>query len=393
MEEEKKNKNVKKAKVKNNNKVNLVLPIVTMFIGAACMYLLIYYVLPLNTSSTVINKLEKEVTVTDQGIADAVEKLYDATVIVKIGSNDNPSGSGSGFVYKTDDKYAYIITNYHVTEDNKEVYIEYTDGSTTEGDVLNGDEMIDVSVVRVPKDTILAVAKIGKSIDTKLGDTVFAIGTPLSMNYKFTVTRGILSGKDRLVAMSSSSSSIFSQSTKDTWYISLLQIDASINSGNSGGPLANANGEVIGITNSKLSSSYSSSNASIENIGFAIPIEDALVYADAFISGEIVKRPLLGISMLDLSDRWSLYQKGITLNTELTSGTVVIEVQKNSPADKAGLKRGDIVTELNGVKIEDSKSLQYTLYKQKIGDTITVTYERNGKTETANITLNVAREE
>ena len=384
----------KKAKVvkTEKNKVNLVLPVITLFIGAACMYLLIYYVLPLNASSTVINKLEKEVTVTDQGIADAVDKLYDATVIVKLGSQENPTGSGSGFVYKTDDKYGYIVTNYHVTENNKTVFIEYTDGSTTEGEVLNGDEKIDVSLIRVPKDTILAVAKIGKSHETKLGDTVFAIGTPVSMSYKFTVTRGILSGKDRLVEMSNGTTNIFGQTTGDTWYISLLQIDASINSGNSGGPLANANGEVIGITNSKLSSSYSNASATIENIGFAIPIEDALVYVDAFISGKTVERPLLGVSMIDLSDRWSLYQKGITLNTELTTGAVVIEVQKGSPADKAGLKRGDIIIGLNDAKVEDSKTLQYSLYKQKVGDTIKVTYEREGKKETTDVTLNVARE-
>ena len=120
MEEEKK---IKKAKIKKEKtRINLVLPIITLFIGSACMYLLIYYVLPQNTANTVINKLEKEVTITDKGIAEAVDKLYDATVIVKIGSNENPTGSGSGFVYKTDDKYGYIITNYHVTETNKKVY-------------------------------------------------------------------------------------------------------------------------------------------------------------------------------------------------------------------------------------------------------------------------------
>lgn len=391
MEEETK---IKKAKIvkAEKNKVNLVVPLITLFIGAACMYLLIYYVLPLDTSSTVINKLEKEVTVTDQGIADAVDKLYDATVIVKLGSQENPTGSGSGFVYKTDDKYGYIITNYHVTENNKTVFIEYTDGSTTEGEVLNGDEKIDVSVIRVPKDTVLEVAKIGKSHETKLGDTVFAIGTPVSMSYKFTVTRGILSGKDRLVEMSNGTTNIFGQTTGDNWYISLLQIDASINAGNSGGPLANSNGEVIGITNSKLSGSYSSASASIENIGFAIPIEDALVFVDAFINGESVKRPLLGVSMIDLTDRWSLYQRGITLNTELTSGTVVIEVQKDSPAAKAGLKRGDIITEINGTKVDSSKTLQYALYKQKVGDTIKITYEREGKMQTTETTLDVAKE-
>ena len=375
------------------NTSSIICLIIALLIGAAGMFLAVKYGNFGGTTNTIINKSEKEVTVTDKGIADAVDKLYDATVIVKLGSDENPTGWGSGFVYSTDDKSAYIVTNYHVTSTNKKVYIEYSDGSKTEGEVLGGDEKIDISVIKVSKDSILAVAEIGESSQTRLGDTVFAVGTPISMSYKFTVTRGILSGKDRLVQMNNSSnSSIFGTQNSDSWYISLLQIDASINSGNSGGPLANSNGQVIGITNSKLSSSYSSS-ASIENIGFAIPIEDAKVYIDAFISGEDVKRPKLGVQMLDLSERWSLYQEGITLNTELKNGVVIVKVQEKSPADKAGLKRGDIVTAIDGVEVSDSLSLKYALYKHSVGETITITYEREGKMQTSKIELTVASED
>ena len=223
---------------------------------------------------------EKEVTVTDKGISDAVSKLYDASVIVEVGtSEDKLSGWGSGFVYKTDDKYGYIFTNHHVVDGAKSIKIVLSNETEVTGELVGSDEYADVAVVKIPKDKVIAVAEIGKSEDVLVGDTIFAIGTPVSLEYSFTVTRGILSGKNRMVEMSSSAKKSYYGQSGDSWYMNLLQIDASINSGNSGGPLANSNGEVIGITNSKLSSS-SLSGASIENMGFAIPIEDALSVAD-----------------------------------------------------------------------------------------------------------------
>jgi serine protease Do len=224
-------------------------------------------------SQTIVNKTEKEVTITDKGIADAVEKMYDSTVVVKVGT----SSWGSGVVYKKDNKYGYILTNHHVVDGAKSITIMFTDMSEAEGTLIGSDEHADVAVVKVDANKIKSVAEIGSSEDLKLGDTVFAVGTPIDLAYSFTVTRGILSGEDRLVSMSSKESGYsyyYQTRNTDVWYMKLIQIDASINSGNSGGPLANSNGEIIGITNSKLSSSgsYYSSSATIENMGFAIPI-------------------------------------------------------------------------------------------------------------------------
>ena len=333
-----------------------------------------------------ITKTEKEVTVTDEGIADAVSKLYDATVIVEVGSSkNNLTGWGSGVVYDTDDKYAYILTNHHVVENVNYVLIVYTDESEVEGEIVGSDEIQDIAVVKVPVDSIITKAEIGSSSDLELGDTVFAIGTPVSLSYKFTVTRGILSGKDRMCQMSSSSSnygySYYGNSSSNTWYMSLLQIDATINSGNSGGPLANSNGQVVGITNSKLSSSYSS--VSIENMGFAIPVEDALNVASQIREKGKVTRPFLGVSASDVSQA---YRYGLEVDDNI-NGALITSVEADSTAQDAGLKKGDIITKIGDYEVKNYKYFRYYLYRYSVGDKITITYIRDGKTKTVDITL------
>lgn len=328
---------------------------------------------------------EKEVTVTDTGIRDAVSKLYNASVIVEVGSTkDKLSGWGSGFVYKKDSKYGYIFTNHHVVEGAKNIKIVLADESEVEGELVGSDEYADVAVVKIPADKVIAVAEIGKSKDVLVGDTIFAIGTPVSLEYSFTVTRGILSGKNRMVEMTSSSkgSSIF-QTSGDSWYMNLLQIDASINSGNSGGPLANSNGQVIGITNSKLSSS-TMSGTSIENIGFAIPIEDALAVAEYLESNGKVTRPVLGVTMTSVE---GAEYNGVAISDKITSGAVVTDVSSGSTADDAKLKKGDVITKLDDYNIKDYKYLKYYLYRYRVGDKVKITYIRGDKEKTVEVTL------
>lgn len=363
---------------------------IKLMVGALVVILVVVVIMDLVDSyvplkdiltKTVNYTTQKEVTVTDEGIADAVEKLYDATVIVKITNGGKVIGWGSGVVYNKDQKYGYIFTNHHVVEDARDIVIEYTDGTETSGEVLGSDEYADVAVIRVDVNTIKAVAEIGKSEGLRPGDTVFAVGTPIDLAYKFTVTRGILSGKDRMVEMTNNDR--YNMSASDSWYMNLLQIDASINSGNSGGPLANSNGEVIGITNSKLSSTYSST--SIENIGFAIPIEDALSVADKLINNDgKIKRPVLGVSMVTI-EAADYYD--IDLSSDVTEGALVADVTKGSVADKAGLKKGDVIIKMEDYKIKDYMYLKYYLYRYDIGDTIKITYLRDNKEKEVSITL------
>lgn len=327
---------------------------------------------------------EKEVTVTDKGISDAVSKLYDASVIVEVGTSENKlSGWGSGFVYKTDDKYGYIFTNHHVVDGAKSIKIVLSNETEVTGELVGSDEYADVAVVKIPKDKVIAVAEIGKSEDVLVGDTIFAIGTPVSLEYSFTVTRGILSGKNRMVEMSSSSKKSYYGQSGDSWYMNLLQIDASINSGNSGGPLANSNGEVIGITNSKLSSS-TLSGASIENMGFAIPIEDALSVAEYLENNGKVTRPVLGVTMTSVE---GAEYNGVKISDSITSGAVITDVSSGSTADAAKLKKGDVIIKLDDYKIKDYKYLKYYLYRYRVGDKVKITYIRDGKEKTIEVTL------
>ena len=336
------------------------------------------------TENVNITKTEKEVTVTDEGIADAVDKIYDAVVIVETGnSKDSITGWGSGVVYDKDDKYAYILTNHHVVDDAKYVLIEYTDESQTEAEIVGSDEIQDIAVLKVPVDTILAVAEVGSSNDLELGDTVFTVGTPVGLSYKFTVTRGILSGKDRLCQMSSSNSSYYGMMTQsNTWYMSLLQVDATINSGNSGGPLANSNGQIVGITNSKLSSSYST--VSIENMGFAIPIEDAMNVASQIRKDGKVTRPFFGVSVSPISNASRL---GVEIDSSVTTGALVTSVENGSTAADAGIKVGDVITKIGNDELKNYKYFRYYLYRHSIGEKVTFTYLRDGKEKTVEVTL------
>lgn len=359
--------------MKKNKTLSIVLIIIAFVVGAGGMYALVNYA-P-KSVQTIVNKSEKEVTITDTGIADSVEKLYDAVVVVGSYKNGVLASSGTGFVYEEDDKYAYILTNSHVVDGASSVKVKFTNNNIENVELVGNDSYSDIAVLKIDKSKVLKVASIGKTTDMRVGDTVFAIGAPLNDEYSWTVTRGILSGKDRLVDVSTTNSN----ATSD-WVMSVMQTDASINSGNSGGPLANANGEVIGITNMKLVST------GVEGIGFAIPIEDAVNYATQLRNGGKIERPFLGVSMLNSSDTYNLSRYRISV-PENVEGAVVIEVQAKSPADSAGLKTGDIITKIEDYDVTSVSRLKYYLYKYNPGDTVKISYVRNGKTETTTVKL------
>ena len=161
----------------------------------------------------------------------------------------------------------------------------------------------------------------------------------------------------------------------------VLQTDAAINPGNSGGPICNINGEVVGVTNMKLV------DDTVEGMGFAIPIEDALIYASILEKGEAVKRPYLGIGMCDVDDSERLFYNKVIVDDNIKEGAVILEVADNSPASDSKLKKGDVVIELAGEKIKTVAHLRYELYKHTPGDTIEVKYIRNGKEKKVSVKL------
>ena len=319
-----------------------------------------------------VTRTEKEVTVVDNGIADAVEKIYDSVVVVKTYVRNQMYATGTGFVYKkSDDKY-YLLTNYHVIKDSDRVSVVFTDGREVNVFVEGGDKYSDIAVLSYQTSDYIQVSSIGSSVDMRVGDTVFAIGAPLDSSvYSWSVTRGVLSGKDREVEVS-----VSNNNTND-WIMQVLQTDAAINSGNSGGPLCDSNGEVIGVTNMKLVTD------GVEGMGFAIPIEDATTYADRIINKEDLSRPYLGVSMIDASVEAYARQYGINP----TDGVLVGAVEPGSPASNAGLREGDVVKKMGDTTISNVASLRYELYKYKSGDIVSITYVRSGMTYTTSLTL------
>lgn len=359
---------------KNKNTLIIIVAVLGILVGGTAVY---YASIKLGWfSQTIVNKLEKEVTVNENGIADAVEKLYDAVVVVGSYKNDKLVSSGTGFVYKVDGKTAYIITNAHVINGSTDIKVTLTDGNAHKVTLVGQDEYTDIAVLSIDKDKSIATAELGSSENSRLGDTLFTIGAPLDYEYSWTVTRGILSGKDRLVEVGAGNNTA-------NLVMSVLQTDAAINSGNSGGPIANSNGEVIGVTNMKLVSS------GVEGIGFAIPIEDAINYADQLIKNKEITRPVLGVGTLNVTDVDALkHQYGIALDPSVTSGAVIGYVQVGTPAAEAGLDKGDVITKFDDYDITSSAKLKYYLYKYKVGDKVKITYIRGTKSVTTTINLN-----
>lgn len=366
-------------KNKNNNKIIVpVLVFVAFILGSVWTYLVINQ---LDKGTVLTSGSSGSYTINENSIAAAVDKVYDATVVVQTSKNGTPVSTGTGFVYKVDGSTAYVMTNNHVVSGGDSAKVIFSDGTDTDTKILGGDTYADIAVLTVPSSSIKQVATIGNTENLKLGDTTFAVGAPLGDTYSGTVTKGILSGKDRLVEVS------FSGTTSD-YYMKVLQTDAALNPGNSGGPLCNINGEVIGVNSLKLTQEQTSTSSySVEGMGFAIPIEDALYYAEVIEEGGSVKRPYIGISMLDITNSYYLWQAGITIPKGVKDGVAVIEVVSSSPAAKSGLQKGDIIIKLGNEKISSVAKLRYELYKHSPGDKIDVTYNRSGKEYTTQITL------
>lgn len=351
----------KKLKIKNF--FTPILSCVLTFALCLCAFAAFYkYYL----ENLVIETTKREVTVTDTGISEAVSKIYDAVVVVESYSDGRLYGTGTGFVYKTDDDNGYILTNHHVIENCDEIRVVFTNDEKVDVEIVGSDAYSDVALLSVDKDKVITVAEIGSSEDLKVGDTSFAVGAPLdSSAYAWTVTRGIISGKDRSVEVTSNNG-------YSSQIMEVLQTDTAINNGNSGGPLCNSNGQVIGITNMKLASS------SIEGMGFAIPIETAVEYAEKFINGEKISYPYIGVSIYNATA--SQYSNEII-------GVYVEFVEENSPADKGGIKKGDKILKVEDVEVPNVTYFKHELYKYEVGEKITITVERDGKEREIDVKL------
>ena len=330
---------------------------------------------------TSCNNCNSTVIVENGSLSAAVEKAYSGAVMIRNYTNNRVSGSGSGFIYKLDDKYAYVMTNHHVVSGgNKWTVITKTD-EEIEGKVLGSDEYLDLAVIRIEKKNYMRTITIGDNSKIKLGDNIFTIGAPVGYEYRGTVTSGIVSGLNRLVEVS-----VKNTLSGGDWVMEVIQTNAAVNPGNSGGPLFNANGEVIGVISMKLVEN------SVEGMGFAIPIDFAMKHVSNLEKGQKIERPFLGITMINLTESYALWRYGIIVPENVTDGVAIAEISEKSGASKAGLKKGDIITELNGLKVKNAAYLKYLLFKNNPGDVVKMTYLRDGKVNTTNITLTKSEE-
>ena len=314
------------------------------------------------------NKTINETKLTETAIEGAIEIVYDSVVTVESYKNNQNIGSGTGFVYKLDDKQGYILTNHHVIDGADKIEVILNNKESVEVKLLGSDEYTDIAVLSIDKNKVNKIAILGDSDNISLGSTVITVGSPIGSDYSGSITRGIVSGKDRMIE----NNSILTK---------VIQTDAAINPGNSGGPLVNLAGEVIGITSMKLA------QEEIEGMGFAIPINDVKQYVEYLEKGEEIKRPSIGISVINTTDKYSLYRSGLNYNLDQTSGVVIAELDSGASAAKSGLQKGDIIIKFDKNEIKDISTLRYYLYQYSTGDSIKVTYIRNGKEETLDMKL------
>lgn len=284
------------------------------------------------------------------------------------GLSQQASAEGSGIIMSSD---GYILTNNHIiNSSDSSIYYEvseaakvyvylYNDTTPYEAKIIGTDEKTDLAVIKIDKDG-LTPAELADSASVKIGEFAMAIGNPLGM--QSSVTSGIISAVNRTVESSDGNT------------FTLIQTDAAINAGNSGGALINSEGKVIGINTLKLS------GTGIEGMGFAIPINDTLnIYNDLIKNGKVI-RPYIGVSGIDLDKRTAEYYN-------LPVGIYVKQIQSNSPASNSDIKTGDIITEIDGTEISSMNELNKIKEQKNIGDKITLTVYRSGETKKVEITL------
>ena len=371
----------------------LVVILISFFSGVLGTFTTLQLSQKQNSGTTTTTTVSKTAVKNENSTTQAVDKVKDAVVsVITYSSNSQNSlitsdetdtdtnaeqvfSEGSGVIYKKEGDTAYIVTNTHVINGAKKVDIRLADGTKVPGDIVGSDTYSDIAVVKIAADKVTTVAEFGDSNQLTVGETAIAIGSPLGSEYANTVTQGIVSSLNRNVSLKSEDGQAISTNA--------IQTDTAINPGNSGGPLINIQGQVIGITSSKIASN---GGTSVEGLGFAIPANDVINIIKQLEKDGKVTRPALGIHMVNLSNLNTTDLQKLKLPGNVTSGVAVRSVQKNMPAN-GHLQQYDVITKIDDKAISSTTELQSALYSHSIGDEMTVTYYRNGKEETTKIKL------
>ncbi len=296
-------------------------------------------------------------------VQEVLAHVEPATVAISVdGGIDNGGSAGTGFIYSSD---GVVVTNNHVIADSHDV-IEVTlgDGRTLKATLLGRDPLEDLAVLKVDA-TDLPEVQIGVSGDMKVGDDVIAIGNALALEGGLSVTRGIISGLDRSIE------------TEENFQLQgILQTDAAINRGNSGGPLVNSRGEVIGINTAIANPTYA------QNIGFAIAMDRAKPIIEDLRQGKDRKIAFIGIAAQDVNERIAK-----ELDLKVTEGALIVEIQGGSPASKSDLALADVIIKIDDKTIKSANDMVSAIRAKKPGETVTIKYDRKGKEKTTKVTL------
>ncbi len=350
-------------------------------------------------SSVTATKEDKD---NEQITVNAISKAKDAVVSIVnyqsnssntlesiLGGNSSKSGndsgdlraasSGSGVIYKKVGNTAYVVTNNHVVNGAKKLSVILSDGTNVNAEVVGTDVWTDLAVLKISGNNVTTTMDFADSDKIAVGETAFAIGSPLDVNLSNTVTKGIVSAVNRQIPMDVDGDG------KNDWNQTVIQTDAAINPGNSGGALINSEGKLIGINESKIAKA--TSNVSAEGIGFGIPSNEVKLITEQLEQSGRVIRPALGVQLVSVNTVDSDTVKS-QLNYEGKQGVVVRYVENGTPAAQAGLEKYDIITKLNGEEVKDVAAVRkYLFEKTKIGDTVKITYYRNGKEQTTNVVV------
>jgi len=275
-------------------------------------------------------------------------------------------GVGSGVIFTAD---GYIVTNNHVIAGAREIIVSLSDGKSYKGKLIGADEITDIAVVKIDANNLPA-ATFGNSDDIVVGEPAIAIGNPMGLEFQGSVTVGVISALNRTLDIAGDRR------------LKLVQTDAAISPGNSGGALVNADGLVIAINSAKVAAS------GVEGMGFAIPINTVREVVDQLMSSGHVVRPYLGVGVLD---KQAAARQGYTLNVE--HGVYIQNVNLMGPAGKAGLRRGDVILEVAGTKVDTIIELRAAIAEHAVGDTVEVKILRNGGKETVQVVLEEAPQE
>lgn len=351
-----------------------VVIVVTFFIGVLTTYTVIN-LWPNDKEDNNVEKVVNEYKIEETASFEAIDKVYDAVIVVQTYNKGRKISSGTGFVYKKENDKGYIITNYHVISGADKVEVLLTNGDVVNAEVLGSDVLGDIAVLSIPANKVIKVSSIATTDNTRIGSTVFAIGAPMGSEYSGTTTKGTISAKERVVTFG-----LTDDGTEDVM-MKVIQTDAAINPGNSGGPLINLAGEVIGVTSLKLV------QEEIEGIGFAIPIADAMKDLNNLEQGKEIDRPVLGVKLLNLNEIYALFISDITVDSNIKEGVVIEEVSEDSAAFEANLQKGDVIFQIGKVKVKNKAELRYELYKYNIGDNVKIKYYRGNIENEVEVTL------